>query len=163
MICHTTIWISYVEECQQYFDAASPFIGRFIIQKNSIKDELSAFFTETSFTALTQIYKANSIWKRVVWTVLVIGMLAWMVVQCYWLFEKYYKYPIEVMWVTTGIFLVATWVNAGMCLVLQWVNAKICLVVTWASSVICLDGTLNSEMSCSKIRYFCDMPSSMVS
>ncbi|BFY97650.1 hypothetical protein BsWGS_00690 [Bradybaena similaris] len=66
------------------------------LMKNSIKDELSAFFTETSFTALTQIYKANSIWKRVVWIVLVIAMLAWMVVQCYWLFEKYYKYPIEV-------------------------------------------------------------------
>ncbi|GFO34208.1 amiloride-sensitive sodium channel subunit gamma [Plakobranchus ocellatus] len=64
--------------------------------KKSIKREISAFFTETSFTALSRIYKAQSIFRRLAWATLVIAMMVWLGIQCFWLLDKYFRYPLEV-------------------------------------------------------------------
>ncbi|KAK3768071.1 hypothetical protein RRG08_045889 [Elysia crispata] len=65
-------------------------------EKKNIKQEISNFFTETSFTALTRIYKAESFFRRLAWTIVVLAMMSWLGVQCYWLLERYFQYPIEV-------------------------------------------------------------------
>nr|KAG5705928.1 hypothetical protein BaRGS_010818 [Batillaria attramentaria] len=46
-----------------------------------MKEEFSHFCTETSFTAITRIYNASSIRRRIGWTVLLLGMLAWLSIQ----------------------------------------------------------------------------------
>ncbi|GFO34209.1 amiloride-sensitive sodium channel subunit gamma [Plakobranchus ocellatus] len=64
--------------------------------RKDIKEEISSFFSETSFTALTRIYKAQSIFRRLAWTVVVVAMMSWLGVQCFWLLDRYFRYPIEV-------------------------------------------------------------------
>lgn len=65
-------------------------------ERKKFQEEISNFFSETSFTALTRIYKAESIFHRLAWTIVVLAMMAWLAVQCYWLLERYFRYPIEV-------------------------------------------------------------------
>ncbi|XP_033750683.1 LOW QUALITY PROTEIN: acid-sensing ion channel 1-like [Pecten maximus] len=66
------------------------------MESMTIHERFDIFMNETSFTALTRIHKANSIIKRIVWFVVLVGMLAWLSVQCYWLLDKYFKYPVDV-------------------------------------------------------------------
>ncbi|XP_060066508.1 acid-sensing ion channel 1-like [Ylistrum balloti] len=66
------------------------------MQSMTIHERFEIFMNETSFTALTRIHKANSIIKRVIWFVVLVAMLAWLSIQCFWLFEKYFKYPVDV-------------------------------------------------------------------
>lgn len=46
-----------------------------------VKDEVSSFCTQTSFTAITNIYNASSLPRRIGWTLLFFAMLAWLCVQ----------------------------------------------------------------------------------
>ncbi|XP_021348423.1 acid-sensing ion channel 1-like isoform X2 [Mizuhopecten yessoensis] len=62
----------------------------------TLRERFQIFMNETSFTALTRIHKANSIIKRVIWFVVLLAMLAWLSIQCFWLLEKYFKYPVDV-------------------------------------------------------------------
>ena len=73
-------------------------------QKN-IREEFSEFVQETSFTAILRIYKAQSYITRVTWIVLTLAMVTWMIVQCSWLLEKYFRYPIEVSIVLSTMLL----------------------------------------------------------
>ncbi|KAK7496040.1 hypothetical protein BaRGS_00012741 [Batillaria attramentaria] len=65
-------------------------------RRRRMKEEFSHFCTETSFTAITRIYNASSIRRRIGWTVLLLGMLAWLSIQCFWLLNLYFQYPMEV-------------------------------------------------------------------
>ncbi|XP_059174117.1 amiloride-sensitive sodium channel subunit gamma-like [Physella acuta] len=71
-------------------------INAFKEQTTSVRDELSLFLTETSFTPIVLIYNSTSALKKLAWSVLVLGFLAYSIVQCYWLLERYYSYPVEV-------------------------------------------------------------------
>ncbi|XP_052101134.1 amiloride-sensitive sodium channel subunit alpha-like [Mytilus californianus] len=62
----------------------------------TVKERFDIFISETSFTALTKICKAGNIFKQIIWLILVLAMLSWLCIQCYWLFEKYLSYPYEV-------------------------------------------------------------------
>lgn len=62
----------------------------------TVKERFDIFISETSFTALTKICKAGNIFKQIVWLILVLAMLSWLCIQCFWLFEKYLSYPYEV-------------------------------------------------------------------
>lgn len=64
--------------------------------ETSVKNRFDRFCNETSFTALTRIHNASSLFKRLAWGLLVCAMLGWLVVQCYWLLDKFFSYPIEV-------------------------------------------------------------------
>ncbi|XP_067664680.1 amiloride-sensitive sodium channel subunit gamma-like [Haliotis asinina] len=66
------------------------------MKSGNVKEQFNKFFQETSFTALVRIYNATSIVKRLAWLVVFLGMLAWLSVQCYWLLERYFSYPVEV-------------------------------------------------------------------
>ncbi|XP_076465407.1 epithelial sodium channel subunit gamma-like [Babylonia areolata] len=61
-----------------------------------VKQEFSQFCTETSFTPLVLIYKSSSWLRRIGWILLFLTMIAWLSVQCYWLLDKYFSYPLEV-------------------------------------------------------------------
>lgn len=62
----------------------------------TVKERFDIFLSETSFTALTKIFKAGTIIKQIIWLVLVMAMISWLAIQCYWLFSKYFAYPVEV-------------------------------------------------------------------
>lgn len=62
----------------------------------TVKERFDIFLSETSFTALTKIFKAGTIIKQIIWLVLVMAMISWLCIQCYWLFAKYFAYPVEV-------------------------------------------------------------------
>lgn len=62
----------------------------------TLKERFDIFVSETSFTALTKIFKARNIAKSIAWLILTITMIAWLCIQCYWLFTKYLSYPYEV-------------------------------------------------------------------
>ncbi|XP_069137183.1 amiloride-sensitive sodium channel subunit beta-2-like [Argopecten irradians] len=62
----------------------------------TIHERFDIFMNETSFTALTRIHKANSIIKRIIWFVVLVAMLSWLGIQCYWLLDKYFKHPVDV-------------------------------------------------------------------
>lgn len=62
----------------------------------TVKERFDIFLSETSFTALTKIFKAGTIIKQIIWLVLVMAMISWLSIQCYWLFSKYFAYPVEV-------------------------------------------------------------------
>lgn len=62
----------------------------------TMKQRFDIFISETSFTALTKIFKAQNIVKSIIWLVLTIAMMSWLSIQCYWLFDKYFSYPYEV-------------------------------------------------------------------
>ncbi|XP_046554137.1 acid-sensing ion channel 2-like [Haliotis rubra] len=66
------------------------------MKSGNVKEQFNKFFQETSFTALVRIYNATSIVKRLAWLVVFLAMLAWLSVQCYWLLERYFNYPVEV-------------------------------------------------------------------
>ncbi|XP_041375089.1 degenerin-like protein asic-1 [Gigantopelta aegis] len=65
-------------------------------EENTLNDKVDRFFNETSFTALTRVYNASNWFKRICWLVVLLGMMSWLTVQCYWLFERYFSYPVEV-------------------------------------------------------------------
>lgn len=67
-----------------------------MMESISVRERFNMFMNETSFTALTRIHKANSILKRIIWFIVLVAMLAWLSVQCYWLLEKYFNYPVDV-------------------------------------------------------------------
>ncbi|XP_045167548.2 amiloride-sensitive sodium channel subunit alpha-like [Mercenaria mercenaria] len=54
------------------------------------------FCSETSFSALTRIHKASNWGKRIMWVIACLFMLTWLILQCVWLFQKYFSYPVEV-------------------------------------------------------------------
>lgn len=62
----------------------------------TLKERTENFINETSFTAIARIVKANTILKKIIWLILVIAMMAWLTIQCYWLLDKYFSYPVEV-------------------------------------------------------------------
>ncbi|XP_041368150.1 degenerin-like protein asic-1 [Gigantopelta aegis] len=62
----------------------------------SLSEKVAVFFNETSFTPLVRIYNASNWFKRICWLVVVLGMLSWLSVQCIWLFQRYFRYPVEV-------------------------------------------------------------------
>lgn len=64
--------------------------------ETSVKGRFDRFCNETSFTALAKIHNAPTLFKRLAWLLIVCGMLGWLGVQCYWLLDKYFSYPIEV-------------------------------------------------------------------
>ncbi|XP_071102852.1 epithelial sodium channel subunit gamma-like [Haliotis cracherodii] len=66
------------------------------MKTGNVKEQFKKFFQETSFTALVRIYNATSLVKRLAWLVVFLGMLVWLSVQCYWLLERYFNYPMEV-------------------------------------------------------------------
>lgn len=74
------------------------FVQKRIEEQNriSLKERTHDFINETSFTAITRIVKANTIFKKILWLILVLAMMAWLAIQCYWLLEKYFNYPVEV-------------------------------------------------------------------
>ncbi|XP_076443977.1 epithelial sodium channel subunit gamma-like [Babylonia areolata] len=65
-------------------------------RRRGAREELWHFCSETSFTALVRIYKASSWARRLGWLVVVLSMLCWLMVQCYWLLSTYLSYPMEV-------------------------------------------------------------------
>ena len=69
---------------------------RSVQQQLSVKERYDLFMGETSFTAMTKIYNAKSIVKKITWILVVVAMLSWLSVQCFWLFEKFFSYPVEV-------------------------------------------------------------------
>ncbi|XP_052701236.1 degenerin unc-8-like [Crassostrea angulata] len=62
----------------------------------TLKERTDNFINETSFTAIARIVKANTILKKIIWLILVMAMMAWLTIQCYWLLDKYFSYPVEV-------------------------------------------------------------------
>jgi hypothetical protein len=50
-------------------------------RRNRMKDDISRFCSETSFTAVVRIYHASSWMTRVGWLIVVLGMLVYMFVQ----------------------------------------------------------------------------------
>ncbi|KAJ8304243.1 hypothetical protein KUTeg_017826 [Tegillarca granosa] len=62
----------------------------------TLKERYEIFMNETSFTALTKIHKASSICKKFIWIILVLAMLIWLSIQCFWLLEKFFNYPVDV-------------------------------------------------------------------
>lgn len=60
------------------------------------KEIYDDFCQDTSFTALTRIHKAAQWYKQVIWLLAFLFMVTWLIIQCYWLFLKYYSYPVEV-------------------------------------------------------------------
>lgn len=62
----------------------------------SLNERWDIFMNETSFTALTRIHKASTVIKKIIWIVILLAMLSWLSLQCFWLFEKYFEYPVEV-------------------------------------------------------------------
>ncbi|XP_062572375.1 amiloride-sensitive sodium channel subunit gamma-like [Saccostrea cucullata] len=66
------------------------------INNVSLKERTENFINETSFTAIARIVKANTIVKKILWLILVLAMMSWLGIQCYWLFDKYFSYPVEV-------------------------------------------------------------------
>ena len=67
-----------------------------IREENTVNDKVANFFNETSFTALSRVYNASNWFKRACWLVVLLGMMSWLTVQCFWLFERYFSYPVEV-------------------------------------------------------------------
>lgn len=66
------------------------------LNRISLKERTEDFINETSFTAIARVVKANTILKKIIWLILVIAAMAWLGLQCYWLFDKYFSYPVEV-------------------------------------------------------------------
>ncbi|KAL8568700.1 hypothetical protein ACOMHN_058429 [Nucella lapillus] len=65
-------------------------------RRERVREELGHFCTETSFTPLVRIYNASSWLRRLGWLLVVFSMFSWLTVQCYWLLDKYFSYPMEV-------------------------------------------------------------------
>lgn len=65
-------------------------------QDPTIGYEIKKFCKETSFTAVTRIHGAKSIFKRFIWIIVFLSMLAWVTFQITWLLTDYLKYPIDV-------------------------------------------------------------------
>ncbi|XP_052253065.1 amiloride-sensitive sodium channel subunit gamma-like [Dreissena polymorpha] len=75
-------------------DAAGKIAARRWMGK-SASQIYSEFCEETSFTALTKIHKADFRLKRVIWAVTCVSMTAMLAVQITWLFQKYFRWPVE--------------------------------------------------------------------
>ena len=77
--------------------AREAFMGMIAKQpEQSLREKVAVFFNETSFTPLVRIYNATNWFKRICWLLVVLGMLSWLSVQCIWLFQRYFRYPVEV-------------------------------------------------------------------
>ncbi|KAK3584638.1 hypothetical protein CHS0354_003923 [Potamilus streckersoni] len=63
---------------------------------STLRERYDQFCEETSLTVLSRIHNSKNIYKTVAWVLLTLAMLTWMSVECYWLFEKYFQYPVEV-------------------------------------------------------------------
>ena len=50
------------------------------------------FCSETSFSALTRIHKSSNWCKRMLWVLGCLTMFTWLIIQCIWLFNKYFRY-----------------------------------------------------------------------
>ncbi|XP_052259151.1 amiloride-sensitive sodium channel subunit beta-2-like [Dreissena polymorpha] len=75
-------------------DAAGKMAARRWMGK-SASQIYSEFCEETSFTALTKIHKADFRLKRVIWAVTCVFMTVMLAVQITWLFQKYFRWPVE--------------------------------------------------------------------
>lgn len=69
---------------------------RWRCQNRTARQIYDEFCEETSFTALTRIHKAQHFYKKIAWLLVCIFTVSYLSVQCYWLFVKYFQYPIEV-------------------------------------------------------------------
>ncbi|KAL3891467.1 hypothetical protein ACJMK2_003729 [Sinanodonta woodiana] len=63
---------------------------------STLRERYDQFCEETSLTVLSRIHNSKNIYKTIAWIVLTLAMLIWMFVECYWLFTKYFQYPVEV-------------------------------------------------------------------
>ena len=60
-------------------------------RQRTLRQIYDDFCAETSFSALTRIHKASHMYKRILWLMACLVMLAWLTIQIVWLFNKYFR------------------------------------------------------------------------
>ncbi|XP_050401796.1 degenerin-like protein asic-1 [Patella vulgata] len=61
-----------------------------------LREQLGSFCKDTSFTAIVNIYRATSVFKRLAWFLTFLFCLGWLTFQCYQLLDRYFSYPSDV-------------------------------------------------------------------